>query len=888
MKERIHACMWFVHVEGARRFQLENEPEEEELEHMRRQLCLPTDRVIKVQQVVVVVHHIDHYFVVVTDHTENVMYVFGRHVGEDLAGVYIQDEDDWRSWKGDLLWVRLPKLFQWEGCSLAPNLMLSVNWPQVGDQLLALILADEVHGQNGLDCGAEVCSVTKAILTDGVEFDQEGMVMAPTIECSHYGRLRLLNENIQNLQRCHHLYETLGFDTFAVPEESASYAMSVGLEGFIGADTIRKRLATARDRCTVCKRVCQMKVAEQEVEDGTEEQEDEWEQQSDSEDGELECIEGPRNDLGLAVVPTYLTRNKKKKKLMEKARRRVPAKIRAPTTKRGKAIPMKPQRFQMLPRNKRRDFDDYYGGPTLEDMMELQRPGGLEAYPNSWDVAPTIRSPWELFKNYGFTLEPEFALMFNRQEPLMAKEHLLPVGDLNSPTVEEDDDDDWEALGMEEMLAMAPTEGSSDSMNVFVKGVMPDGQTLIKFDPARDAYPLRLDEYLLSLDIDTIIWVTYKLRVLTEISVHVLPYTGGKPPIWKNNHAYAEVLMPQSDRDKDMGGRTEWFSNRKSLSAIPHIHFAKVGQGSGSFNVYVMFPRMMHKNPISGRSATLIPVEIQSLWFTDIVYPAILAGENPSTVSYKDYTLAEWRWKASINERFTGKDKLVVVQGGYLTRMQEVMQDIVDSDPEEYDRYGSFFFVMDCRGIKDSTNIVVGHEGDPYEELCRKFPACDWEYMEKRENGQLLMDLGMGFHPNPDDKMPLVFLWDLVRVNESYDTAGMNAGKVHHAGMMGRYGGRQSEMEQKRQAIVQLCFRSTYSLIYQPFRKSQAGEINMCEDIDAYEVNSTYRSNLESHIMMMRGSLRKSFGAREEMRGSGTSIRQVMQDAATLVSLFKK
>jgi len=45
--------------------------------------------------------------------------------------------------------------------------------------------------------------------------------------------------------------------------------------------------------------------------------------------------------------------------------------------------------------------------------------------------------------------------------------------------------------------------------------------------------------------------------------------------------------------------------------------------------------------------------------------------------------------------------------------------------------------------------LVVGHEGDPYEELCRKFPACDWEYMEKRENGQLLMDLGMGFSSQP-------------------------------------------------------------------------------------------------------------------------------------------
>ena len=170
---------------------------------------------------VVVVHHIDHYFVVVADHTENAMYVFGRHVREHLAGVYLQDKDNWRSWKRDLLWVRLPKLFRWAGSSLAPNLMLSVNWPQVGDQLLALILADKVHGQNGLDCGAVVCSVTKAILTDGVEFDQEGMVMAPTIECSHYDHLCLLNENIQNLQRCYHLYETLPSNMFVVPKESA-------------------------------------------------------------------------------------------------------------------------------------------------------------------------------------------------------------------------------------------------------------------------------------------------------------------------------------------------------------------------------------------------------------------------------------------------------------------------------------------------------------------------------------------------------------------------------------------------------------------------------------------------------------------------------------------
>jgi hypothetical protein len=642
-----------------------------------------------------------------------------------------------------------------------------------------------------------------------------------------------------------------------------------------------------------CKRIHRIKLATQneDVTKGREsDEEDEWEERrtekSDDDEDDLEWIEG-LNDGNLTTLPAHLKRNKKKKKLMEGARRRIPDKFRAPTTKRGKAIPLKPQRFQILRRNKRRDFDNYFGGPTLEDMMELQRPGGLEAYPNDWNVAPTIRSPWELFKNYGYTLEPEFALMFNQQEPLMAREHLLPIGEPDSAS-EEDSDEEvprWEEMGIEEMLALAPEENSFESMKMFVQGVMEDGETLIKLDLKRDRFPLRPDEHLLSLDIDSINWITYKLRVLTEISVHVLPYSGARPPIWKNNHAYVEVLMPQSEIDKDMGGRTEWFSNRKSLSAIPHIHFAKIGQGSTSFNVHVMFPRMMHKNPLTGRSATLIPFEIQSLWLTDIVYPAIIAGENPSTMAYKNYTLSEWRWKAANSNRFSGKDKLVTVQGTHLEGLQQVMRDIVQSDPDEYDRYDSFFFVMECRGIKDSTNIVVEQGGDPYAELLCKFPHCDWEYMEKRENGQLLIDLGLGFHPNPDDKQtPLVFLWDLERVNQSYDAAGMNAGNVHHPGMLGAYGGRQSEMEQRRQAIVQLCFRSTYSLNYQPFRRSQAGEITLCEDIDAYEVNSTYRTCLDNHLMMMHGSLAKSFGAREEVRGSGTSIRQVMEDAADLVS----
>jgi hypothetical protein len=197
--------------------------------------------------------------------------------------------------------------------------------------------------------------------------------------------------------------------------------------------------------------------------------------------------------------------------------------------KHGKAIPLKPQRFQMLPRNKQQDFNDYFRGPTLEDMMELQRPGGLKGYPNDWKVAPTIRSLWKLFKNYGYTLEPEFTLMFNRQEPFMAREHPLPVGELDVSS--NDELQQCKVLGMEEMLAYAPAEGSMESMNMFVQGVMPDGHTLIKLDLTQDGYLLRSDKHLYSLDVDSMNWLSYKLHVLTEISVHVLPYSGARPLI---------------------------------------------------------------------------------------------------------------------------------------------------------------------------------------------------------------------------------------------------------------------------------------------------------------------------------------------------------------------
>jgi len=94
--------------------------------------------------------------------------------------------------------------------------------------------------------------------------------VVPTIECAHYSRLRLLNETIDRLQHCYHLYrQTNAASMTMVPEQSAMQALSRGLEDFLKADHIRNRLATVRDKCLDCKRVRRIKNLAAQNEDGS-------------------------------------------------------------------------------------------------------------------------------------------------------------------------------------------------------------------------------------------------------------------------------------------------------------------------------------------------------------------------------------------------------------------------------------------------------------------------------------------------------------------------------------------------------------------------------------------------------------------------------------------
>jgi hypothetical protein len=302
---------------------------------------------------------------------------------------------------------------------------------------------------------------------------------------------------------------------------------------------------------------------------------------------------------GVEEVAITMPKRLKMWKIMERARNRANMRLFAPRAT-GLAPHLHAQRFSPLPFDE--NFDDYYNGPSLEDMRWLSRTQDGPFYTiTNGIVQRTTRSPWELFKDYGFRLERSFALMFNRSMPEHTAEHMIPVSvDMMGPSTPRTPHWDTQVLSMSDMLRESYNLGCEISTKMFLKGMTAEGD-YIHLDPELDSAPLLLDEVVCSIDIDSIVWVTHLIKVKTQIMVHVLPSPGKTAPISKNNHVFVELLMPQSEVDQfNDGSRTEWFTTRHSLSTIPHSHFAKVSSFHASdlpkclfrLLLLLLFPRL--------------------------------------------------------------------------------------------------------------------------------------------------------------------------------------------------------------------------------------------------------------------------------------------------------
>ena len=64
-----------------------------------------------------------------------------------------------------------------------------------------------------------------------------------------------------------------------------------------------------------------------------------------------------------------------------------------------------------------------------------------------------------------------------------------------------------------------------------------------------------------------------------------------------------------------------------------------------------------------------------------------------------------------------------------------------------------------------------------------EFTALDWDYMTDLAYGELVMDLGITFHPEWTE--PLVGLWRLEQLEASFGASGFTHGNIHHTCTLG-------------------------------------------------------------------------------------------------------
>lgn len=250
--------------------------------------------------------------------------------------------------------------------------------------------------------------------------------------------------------------------------------------------------------------------------------------------------------------------------------------IKLPPRVRGlPTVPLEETTFELVPRDRFMNFNDYFDGPTLEEQRTFYADEGYDAAPIYPDHKPTFRGQGELFIDWGYRLLPEFAHMFASSKPQKVKEHLLPVwkklGTEEADQEEEAGQDgevvtDVKVMGMKEMLDAAE-EYPGAGIDVFVRGRLRDGR-YIKLDPMRDDPRVQHVENALGnppfhipmrmvCDIDSIIVTAHTLQVQDDVEVFVFPYIGKRPPLWKTNHTLLMCACcspsPMKTRQKNPG-----------------------------------------------------------------------------------------------------------------------------------------------------------------------------------------------------------------------------------------------------------------------------------------------------------------------------------------------
>jgi hypothetical protein len=860
----------------------------------RLRYFLPDSRACPIVPVVFVVLQDNHFFTVVMDHKNARVYILGR------SSVSSGDDVAWQDWNGPRIYSHICRLHGW----------------RVLDDVSAVQVHDINWRGNGYDCGPTSIRVALDLFQHGLD-SLEAMERCAR-GCGHLTRLSIYHE----LQaRCRASYRYYQLSLQNPPEEwsswdtaeahGADYAISrldkeqIDRVIRVGHDSSSiQKLHIAISGCRECRTNGQV------IEGGCNEGRDDLEG---CKERDLDCSDKPYGDLDDQEQQHHSSSDVsnsgpgiRRPGTLRRGRRHVRdwtqlEPVQYPRPCPPKHIPL-PEGALWLRHDPH--FDDYDSGPTREELRAYEDP--ICNFPFNPYAQPFRKSFWTTFRDYGYRLLSSFPHMVYLGEPAQIEEHILRDGlpddydpgqlypnvfkkgfNLSRsayPDLLKAKYMDVEIMGAQEMLNSIDNEFSWEGHDLFVRGRNKDGK-YVCLDLERDSVDPEEVPLSYSIDLDSFNWVTNQIRTKLKIQLMVTPTVRKTPPIRKSNHVYFKLLVPPTEAERVLGDR-DWLELQMSLSSCPHTLFAKVAEG---VNIYVLFPRMIHRDEHSGRRVSFIPLVLQTMFWDKVLLPALKEHMPAASLPYVDFTVEEFHAKTAPKHKPKGADHFSgiskAIDPSVLEKMIPTMREIIRNDyrGDMLHRFGSFFFVLEGKGIKLYTQESLSSSGsNAWQRLIQEFPQLDFNYMMDANHGQLVVDVGISINPDADS-MPVVGLLRLDALEASFGAGGFRKGQVHSVNTLGRYGAIQAEMQSERMRRTHIIFRSTYSLQYEPTRRKD-NQPFFAGDGDAYELNGRWNEACEVRERLYQGGVQeRSYGVRDEYRVGGLAVKTLLENAKTLV-----
>ncbi|KAI5993054.1 hypothetical protein F5J12DRAFT_786046 [Pisolithus orientalis] len=342
-------------------------------------------------------------------------------------------------------------------------------------------------------------------------------------------------------------------------------------------------------------------------------------------------------------------------------------------------------------------FDEYEGGPVLESLHQDHNCNEIMEEPY---YQPGM---WTSFQDYGYCLLSSFNQMFYLGPPIRLSDHILQVGvPANYKSSHQIGN---HVTGNYSLTWQIGSSTSECLMNTFVNGWHEDGHHIC-LDLELDHKLVTPEELEVTVDINSLIWVMHSLQFNTPLPIYLGPIIKEKAPMHNHNHVYVDILVPQSEADSSaIGSCTKWLTMAFPLCGVPHTVFGALSNAAGTMNVYICFPRMIHRDEMTHKHANCIPKE-------EVQFKAQNGGKTkkagwPKAVPFSMQGIKLWT----------------------KTTLSGVVQMLVQA-------------------------------------LLHGLPALDWSHMVDRANGELLVNFGVSIHPACDEK--LMGLWRLDALEASF------------------------------------------------------------------------------------------------------------------------